>query len=137
MKYNKEAHKVFLLQYHTIFVVKYRKKIFTTNLEIINDLKNKLEEISKDFDVKIIEQECGEDHIHILFSGRPTLDIPKYINILKGHSSRFLRKKYKEYLSDKLWGDNLWSPSYFLSTTGNVSIDTLKKYVEEQRAQGL
>jgi hypothetical protein len=40
-----------------------------------------------------------------------------------------------EFLSDKLWGDNFWSPSYFLSTTGNVTIDLLKQYVENQRSE--
>ena len=80
-----------------------------------------------------MEQECGEDHIHILFRAKPTLDIPKFINLLKGRTSRELRKNYKEFLKDKLWGDSFWSPSYFLATTGNVTIDILKEYIENQR----
>lgn len=89
--------------------------------------------IANDFDVEIIEQECGIDHIHILFKSKPTLDITKFINILKGHSSRKLREQYKDFLKDKLWGDSFWSPSYFLATSGNVSIDTLKEYIDNQR----
>jgi len=131
-KYNKEAHRVYSLNYHMVFIVKYRKKIFTDETNIINDLKNMIEKISRDFNVIIIEQECGVDHIHILFECKPTLDIPKFINILKGHSSRFLRKEYKTYLEDKLWGDSFWSSSYFISTTGNVSLDILKQYIEDQ-----
>lgn len=134
-KYNKEAHKVYSLIYHLIIVVKYRKNVFVDTINIIDDFKNKCEEISKDFDVNVVEQECGEDHVHILFSAKPTLDIPKYINILKGHSSRYLRKEYKEFLKNKLWGDAFWSPSYFLATAGNVSIDVLKNYVENQRVK--
>ena len=61
------------------------------------------------------------------------MDMTKYINILKGHTSRELRKKHKGFLADKLWGDSFWSPSYFLATTGNVTIDILKEYVENQR----
>ena len=95
----------------------------------------KCEEISKDFEVQVIEQECGIDHVHLLISAKPTLDITKYINILKGHSSRYLRDKYKDFLKDKLWGDSFWSPSYFIATTGNVSIDVLKEYVENQRKE--
>lgn len=135
VKYNKEAYKVYSLIYHLIFVVKYRKKVFKDEIGIIEDFKLKCEEISKDFDVDVIEQECGIDHVHLLISAKPTLDITKYINILKGHSSRYLRDKYKDFLKDKLWGDSFWSPSYFIATTGNVSIDTLKEYVENQRSK--
>ena len=132
-QYNKEAHRVFSLIYHLIFVVKYRQKVFKENVGIIEDFKSKCIEISKDFEVSVIEQDCGIDHVHILISCKPTLDITKYINILKGHSSRYLRDKYKEFLKNKLWGDSFWSPSYFIATTGNVSIDILKEYVENQR----
>lgn len=129
---DKNCNSVYSLIYHFITVVKYRKKVFTTD-EIISDLKTINEKVATDFEVEIIEQECGDDHIHILFRAKPTLDIPKFINLLKGRSSRELRKKYKDFLFDKLWGDSFWSPSYFLSTTGNVTIDILKQYVENQR----
>lgn len=134
-KYNKEAHKVYSLTYHLIFVVKYRQKVFMDDIGIIEDFKSKCEDISNEFEVQIIEQECGIDHIHLLISTKPTLDIPKYINILKGHSSRYLRDKYKDFLKDKLWGDAFWSPSYFIASTGNVSLDVLKEYVEDQRSK--
>lgn len=101
--------------------------------KIISDLKFINSKIASEFSVEIIEQECGEDHIHILFRSKPTLDMIKFVNILKGKSSRMIREKYKNFLKDKLWGDSFWSPSYFLATTGNVSIDILKKYVENQR----
>lgn len=122
----------FSLIFHFISVVKYRQKVFI-NDEIIQDVKIIFEEIADQFDVKIIEQECGEDHIHLLFRAKPTLDMTKFINILKGHSSRKIREKYKDFLKDKLWGDSFWSGSYFLATTGNVTIDILKSYLESQR----
>lgn len=129
---DKNKNAVFSLQYHLITVVKYRQKVFV-NDDIISHLKDIINKISNTFEVEIIEMECGVDHIHILFRSKPTLDITKYINILKGHSSREIRKVYKDFLSNKLWGDNFWSPSYFLATTGNVTIDILKQYIENQR----
>ena len=122
----------FSLLYHLITVVKYRQKAFV-NDDIISDTKTICDKIAKDFDVSIIETECGVDHIHILFRCKPTLDMTKFINVLKGHSSRSIRKKHKDFLKDKLCGDSFWSPSYFLATTGNVTVDILKKYVENQR----
>lgn len=129
---DKTHNAVFSLQYYLITVVKYRKKVFG-NDKLVEDLKTMIVNISKDFDVEIIEQECGEDHIHILFRGKPTLDITRFINVIKGQSSRELREKYKEYLKDKLWGDAFWSGSYFIATSGNVTIDKLKEYIESQR----
>ncbi len=131
-KLDKTSNATFSLCYHFITVIKYRQKVFIKE-DIISDLKLIILEISKSFEVEIIEQECGVDHLHILFRAKPTLDITKFINILKGHSSRNLRKKYKHFLKNKLWGDNFWSPSYFLATAGNITIDILKEYVENQR----
>ena len=131
---DKTGNCVFSLFYHLIIVIKYRKKVFI-NTELMNDLKDIVLKISNSVDVEIVEQECGDDHIHILFKSKPTLDVTKYINLLKGNSSRKLREKYKDFLKDKLWGDHFWSPSYFLSTAGNVSIDILKEYVENQRKE--
>ncbi len=122
----------FSLVYHLIVCVKYRQKAFTNDI-LISDLKTITDKIATKFDVQIIEQECGDDHLHILFRAKPTLEITKFINILKGHTSREIRKTHKDFLKDKLWGDAFWSPSYFLATTGNVTIDILKAYVENQR----
>lgn len=123
---------VFSLHYHFIACVKYRQKVFVRD-DIIEDLKNIVEQIANEYNVTIIEQECGEDHIHILFKCKPTLIFKDFIQALKGRSARFLRSKYSDFLRDKLWGDHFWSPSYFLATTGNVTIDILKKYIDTQR----
>ena len=131
-KLDKTGNAVFSLCYHLIVVVKYRQKVFVDDA-IISDIKTIMCNISDKFGVKIIEQECGVDHIHILFKSMPTLDMTKFVNVLKGNSSRNIRKNHKNFLKDKLWGDSFWSPSYFLATTGNVTIDILKKYVENQR----
>jgi putative transposase len=131
---DKNNNSVYSLIYHFITVVKYRKKVFIKD-NIISDLKQIVLQISEGFGVNVIEQECGEDHLHILFRSKPSLETTKYINLLKGKSSKLLREKHKSFLKDKLWGDSFWSPSYFLATTGNVTIDVLKEYVENQRKE--
>ena len=131
---DKNGNAVFSLCYHLIVVVKYRQKVFEEEA-IITDIKNIVKEIANGFDVDIMEQECGVDHIHILFRSKPTLEITKFINTLKGVSSRKIRQKHSYFLKGRLWGDHFWSPSYFLATTGNVTVDILKKYVEGQRKE--
>ena len=133
MEYRKDPHRIYSLIYHLIFVVKYRQPVFLEEIGIVEAVKTRIIELSENFEVKVIEIECGVDHVHVLISANPMLDIPKYINSIKGHSSRFLRKHYKTFLQDKLWGAHFWSPSYFIASTGNVSIDVLKQYVENQR----
>ena len=134
MELKRNCNAVYLLNYHLILVVKYRQKVFTDE-KIIEKIKEILRNISEDFDVEVVNQECGEDHIHLLISAKPTLDLPKYINILKGHSSREIRKVFKEELADKLWGDAFWSSSYFIASAGNISVDTIYNYINNQRTK--
>jgi putative transposase len=107
--------------------------VFIEEIGIIEALKTKISELSENFEVKVVEIECGVDHVHVVISAKPLVDIPKYIHTIKGHSSRFIRKEYKMFLQDTLGGAHFWSPSYFISSTGNVSLDVLKHYVENQR----
>ena len=83
-KLNSSCNAVFLLMYHLIIVVKYRRKIFD-NKELVDDLKAKIIELSNRFDVEIIEQEVDKDNIHILFKAKPVLDMKKYINVYSKH----------------------------------------------------
>ncbi|MFW9987717.1 MAG: IS200/IS605 family transposase [Candidatus Odinarchaeota archaeon] len=133
MEYRKDPHKVYSLIYHLIFVVKYHQPVFIEEIGIIEALKTKIIDLSENLELKVVEIECGIDHVHLLFSAKPMLDIPKNINTIKGHSSRFLKKEYKSFLQDTLWGTHFWSSSYSISSTGNISLDVLKQYVENQR----
>ena len=85
----------------------------------------------KDFQVKIIEQETDKDHIHILFKTKPTINMTNYINSIKGVSSIILFQEFPE-IKTKLWKGHLWSRSYCLLTTGQTTLDVLKRYVESQ-----
>jgi len=132
MKYrlDKGAHSVYALYYHLILVVKYRRKVFT-NDKIIDFLKQKIHEISETHEVEILAIETDQDHVHILFKAKPTLNIPKYINALRTITSREIRRNFPE-VKEKLWRNAFWSPSYFLATSGQVTLDVLKAYVESQ-----
>ena len=99
--------------------------------EIIDDLKQRTKHIAESFGVTIINQECDKDHTHILFSAKPSTNLVKFINSLKGATSKAIRHRFRE-VKKYLWKDVLWSSSYCLITTGQVTLDQLKKYVEEQ-----
>lgn len=129
-KLDKSSHSVYALQYHLVQCIKYRRKVLE-NKEIIDFLKQKISDISDSFGVEILNVECDKDHFHMLFKGKPTLDIPKYLNAIKTITSREIQRNFPE-AKKKLWKDAFWSRSYFLATTGQVTLDQLKKYVEGQ-----
>ena len=130
-KLDKSSHAVFSLQYHLILSIKYRRNALC-NDAIRERLKNIIWDLAKQLGIEIIAQEPAEDHIHILFKSKPSTDLVKAVNTLKGVTARYLRKEFPE-LKELLWGDSFWSDSYFLASTGQVSLDVLKKYVEEEQ----
>lgn len=130
-QFDKNSHSVYALHYHLIIVVKYRQKAFTSQ-NITDDLKHQTKKIAEKFSITITNQECDTDHTHILFKTKPQTDLIKFINALKGTSARILRNKYKTKLKNTLWGDSFWNESYCLITTGQTTLDQLKKYVDSQ-----
>lgn len=132
MKYklDKGCHSVYSLQYHFVQCIKYRKKVLT-DPKIIDFLKTKIREISDTFSVDVISMECDKDHFHMIIKTKPVLDIPKYINAIKTITSREIKRKFPD-VKKKIWNDHFWSPSYFLVTTGQTTLDQLKEYVENQ-----
>lgn len=133
MKYslNKGNHSVYSLQFHYVACVKYRQKALTGN--ITDRLKAINLEVAKAFDIGIIEQETAIDHIHILFASKPQVQLSKFVNSLKSVSARLIFREFPE-IKKKLWKGHFWSPSYFLASAGQVTLEDLKKYVERQNA---
>lgn len=126
---------VYSLRYHLILCVKYRRDCLADE-RIRERFKELSLFVASSQGVDVIGQECGDDHVHLLISTRPSTVLTTYINFLKTYTSRMLRKEFPEQIREKLWGDALWSPSYYLATAGNVSLDTLYRYVEGQRKEG-
>ena len=92
MELKRNSNAVYLLNYHLILITKYRKKVFV-NDTIVERTKEIMRNITKDFECDIINQECGEDHIHLMISTKPTTELTKMVNLLKGTSSRYIRKE--------------------------------------------
>jgi len=131
MKYkiDKGCHSVYCIQFHLVFCVKYRRKVLAD--PVSKRLESLVLDIASKFEVQIIEQETDMDHIHILFASKPSVTLSKFINSLKSVTSRMIRKEFPE-VKKVLWKDKFWSPSYFLASVGQVTLDDVKKYVENQ-----
>jgi putative transposase len=112
-KLDKGCHSAYAMQFHLVMCVKYRKKILTGLLD--DRLKEIVDEMSARFGIKIIQQETDRDHIHILFSSRPSIAPSRFINSLKSVVSRRLRQEFPSVMRKHPWGGVFWSPSYFLA----------------------
>ena len=124
-------HCVFMLHAHLVFVTKYRKAAFTS--EMLNSLKIYFEKVCADFDCTIEEFNGEKDHVHLLIAFPPKVSISKLVNSLKGVSSRMLRKDYAKELERIYWKGVLWSPSYFAGSVGGAPLSVLKQYIEQQQ----
>lgn len=124
-------HCLFNLHVHLVFVTKYRKDVL--NKIILDEMKIIFTKICKDFEAELIEFNGEDDHVHLLVNYPPKVAVSNLVNSLKGVSSRMIRKKYCPMIKTKLWGNSLWSPSYFAASCGGAPLSMIKQYIENQQ----
>ena len=129
MKFDANNHSVFILHYHLIMCIKYRNKVIDNNIS--NRLKEIFEFIAPKYNIVLEEWNHDADHVHILFKGQPNTEISKFINAYKSASSRLIKKEYPE-IRKSLWKEMFWSQSYCLISTGGVTVDIIKQYIQSQ-----
>ena len=129
MKLDTNAHSVFLLHYHLILVVKYRRQVFTD--EISERAKEIFSYIAPSYKIELVEWNHDKDHVHILFKGHPKTEMSKFINAYKSASSRLLKKEFP-IIRQKLWKEMFWSQSFCLLSSGGAPIEVIKEYIENQ-----
>ena len=128
---SKNRHK-YLLQYHIIFVCKYRKKLLVSK-EISDYTKQFSYEICTKSNIIIKYMETEKDHIHYMIETEPTISISKVVNLIKSYTTYHIWKKHTEYLKNHFWKEHtFWTDGYFACSVGNVSEEMLKQYIENQ-----
>ena len=130
IKLKSHFHCVYNLQYHLVLVTKYRRKCFTP--EILVFLKTCSETLCHKWDCTLIEFGGEEDHIHLLISCHPSMQLSIFINNLKTVTSRLTRKQFSKHLKQYYWKPVLWTRAYCLLTTGGAPLEVIKKYIENQ-----
>ena len=123
-------HSVYSLKYHLVVITKYRKKCLTNDLRV--ELKKIFTRLLKKKNGEVLEFGGEEDHIHILFEIPPQIKLSQQVNTLKTVSSRLINRDHRDYLKKYYVKSTLWSRSYCLLTTGGATIETIKRYIENQ-----
>lgn len=130
--YHSNSHSKYLLQYHLIFVCKYRKKLLK-NKEIANEIKKLSEVICNNYQVVIKYMEVDRDHIHYMISTKPNCNLANLVKTMKSYTTYHIWKKFEIDLNREFWRERtFWTDGYFISSIGNVSEVTLKSYIENQ-----
>lgn len=127
-KYKTATHLTFSCQYHVIFCPKYRRRVLKDGID--ERLKEIIYEVANKYDFDVPSMEIMEDHVHLIIDCNPRFGIMDCVTKIKNISSKLLRDEYPQ-LKRKL--PSLWTRSSFISTVGTVSLETVKKYIENQK----
>ena len=125
-EYRRAEKSVSSLNYHFVFVPKRRKAVLVD--QIAMRLQEIIFELVKEHGWRLIALEVMPDHVHMFINSPPHESPSQIAKWVKGRASNILRKEYPQL--KKL--PTLWSPSYFVATTGQVSTDVIRKYIENQ-----
>jgi putative transposase len=118
---------VSLLNYHFVWIVRRRRPILEGVLD--QRLKELIVQAASTIDCEILDLETDKDHVHLFINCLPTLAPNQIIQRIKGFTSHELRQEFP-WLKTKL--PSLWTRSYFVSTAGRVSGDTIRRYIDSQ-----
>ncbi|HDR7762389.1 TPA: IS200/IS605 family transposase [Bacillus cereus] len=129
MKLDSNNHSVFLLYYHLVLVVKYRRNVFDDDMS--DYAKEMFVRLSENYNITLVEWNHDVDHVHILFKAHPNTEMTKFINAYKSASSRLIKRDFPQ-VKKKLWKEMFWARSFCLLTTGGSPIDVVKTYIENQ-----
>jgi putative transposase len=127
--YKKGSHCIYQCHYHFVFIPKYRKPVLRGDVGV--KLRELIREICRSLDIEILKGHVRPDHVHLLLSVPPSLAPSRVMQAIKGKSSHRLLHEFRS-LRREFWGQHLWARGYFVTTSGNVTDEVIKKYIEEQ-----
>ena len=127
-KYKSSNHLVYSCQYHVIFCPKYRRKVLTDGID--GRLKELIMEKQEEYCYEVLDMEVMPDHVHLLLDVDPKIGIYSVITKIKGYTSKQLREEFPA-LKKRI--PTLWTHSKFISSVGSVTLDVVKRYIEEQK----
>lgn len=134
LKCSRNCHSIYRLEYHLVLVTKYRKNCITP--EIMGFLEGECRRLLALQGVDLLEMNGETDHVHLLISAPPQICLANVINSLKSSSSRLVRKRFSEHLSQFYWKPYFWNRSYLILSSGGATIEVIRQYIQEQGTEG-
>ena len=127
MEYRHGSHTVYNIEYHFVWITKYRYHV------LVGELKTRTREIVRQIclqhELNILKGHVSKDHVHLLVSAPPHLAPSQLMQKIKGRSSRLLQQEFP-HLKKRYWGQHIWSRGYFCATVGQVTDEMIRQYIE-------
>ena len=131
--YRHKRHNVSSLLYHIVCPAKYRRVIFDLEVDIV--LKDICLDIAKRYEIVFLEIGTDKDHVHFLVQSVPSYSPTKIVQIIKSLTAREIFHRVPT-VKKRLWGGELWSKGYFISTVGrHGNEDVIRQYVKKQGSE--
>ena len=131
-EYRRGSHTVFQIHLHVVWCTKYRKKVLGN--DVGKRLRELCRQICSDMNVEILSGVVANDHVHVLVSIPPQVSVSKLIQKLKGKSSYKLQREFAS-LGKQYWGQRMWARGYFACSTGNITDEMIKEYIDNHGEQ--
>lgn len=128
MNYKSNNNVVYSCKYHVVWCPKYRRPVLVDGVDV--RLKELVTEICDEHHFDLIEMEVMPDHVHLLLEVDPQFGIHRAVKLIKGTSSRVLREEFP-WIKSRL--PSLWTNSYFVASVGDVSLEAIQQYIEDQK----
>ena len=120
---------IYECKYHICWLSKYRYPVLTGAVGI--RVRELVRQIAVANEVEIITGVVASDHVHIYVSIPPSISVSKFVQFVKGATSRKLQMEF-ENLRKRYWGQHVWARGYFVATAGNVSEEMIMEYIRKQ-----
>ena len=130
--YRRGSHTVYQLHYHFVFIPKYRKPVLRGDVGL--RVRELIRQICHANEIEIVQGHIRPDHVHLLLSLTPNVAPSKAMQAIKGKTSNRLLHEFRA-LNKEFLGRHLWARGYFVATSGNVTDEVIKKYIELQGAE--
>lgn len=128
--YDVNRHSCFKVKYHLVLTTSGNEEVFTPDLEsYLNDFITSM--LTKN-ECKLQEIRYDGIHVHILFDGSITLNIPNFVNGMKSTSSRMLRRKYEDRLNQFVGVDGFWLRYYLLLSQSEDNEAVIYEYIKNE-----
>jgi putative transposase len=123
-------HSAYNISYHFVWIPKFRRPVLTGGIPA--RLGALIREKANEPGGEVIELVVQPDHVHLFCSFPPTLAPQQIMHRIKGYTSHELRREFP-HLNSRL--PSLWTRSYYIGTAGNVSAETIKRFIDEQKGR--
>ena len=118
MEYRYGSHTVFQIEYHFVWVTKYRYKVLTG--EIAERVRGLVRETCEAFEIRIVKG---------VVSSSPTMAPSEIMRRIKGRTSSKLFEEFP-HIRKRYWGQHFWARGYFCATVGQMTEEMIEQYLE-------